>query len=189
MTQETLRRCDAAVEQELADGSYRQAFELLVEGYQHMIVGFCVKVLDDVERAEEMAQEIFLAAYQAMPHFRHDASIRTWLFAIARKQCLQASRNLYRRRRIERQHQGSIADSVHRDPASLPGDEPETRLRLVRQSLSQLPTAERALLMMRYDTGLQVAEVARILGVSVSSVRRRLTRALQRLREAMSDDA
>ncbi|MGQ4809399.1 hypothetical protein NKDENANG_02816 [Candidatus Entotheonellaceae bacterium PAL068K] len=189
MQSERLRICDAAAQRELADENYRRALEILVEGYQHMIVGFCAKVLDNVEQAEDMAQDIFLAAYQAMPRFRSDASLRTWLFAIARKQCLKASRNRYRRRRIEQHQREAIANTVHRARSPAPGESRELRFQQVQQSLTRLTTAERALLMMRYDTGLPIAEVAHILGISVSSVRRRLARALQRLREVMIDDA
>ena len=132
---------------------------------------------------------MFLAAYRAIPRFRGQASVRTWLFAIARKQCLKALRNRRRRSHLETIQRDVIAATAHRDPPLPPGEDPELQLQRLRQSLSKLNKTERAILIMRYDTGLPLTDMADILGTSVASVRRRLARALQRLREVMHHDA
>jgi RNA polymerase sigma-70 factor (ECF subfamily) len=184
-----LQTCDETVYRNLAADDYRGALEALVRGYQHVIVGFCTNMLDDASLGEEMAQEVFLAVYRAMPRFRGHASVRTWLFAIARKQCLQAIRNRRRRSYFEHTQRDTIAATAHRDPPLPPGEDPELQLQRVKHSLSKLNKAERALLIMRYDTGLPFIDIAHILGISVASVRRRLARALQHLREVMPHDA
>jgi RNA polymerase sigma-70 factor (ECF subfamily) len=180
---------DEMVERNIAAGDFRAALEALVRGYQHVVVGFCVNMLGDTTRAEEVAQEVFLAAYIAMPRFRRHASVRTWLFAIARKRCLQTLRNRRRRNFLESDRQDVIAEAVHRQPSPPPGETLEAQIQLVKQHLSHLSAMERALLMMRYDAELSVADIAHILGISVASVRRRLARALQRLREVMDREA
>jgi RNA polymerase sigma-70 factor (ECF subfamily) len=185
MDWERLRSDDEMVQGDIAAGNFRAALETLVRGYQHVMVGFCTNMLGDADQAEEVAQEVFLAVYTAMPAFRRQASVRTWLFAIARRQCLKALRNRRRRRHLERDRREVIAETAHRQPPLPPGEDLETQVQLVRQSLNQLKTSERALLMMRYDTGLSMADMAHILGLSLASVRRRLVRALQRLREVV----
>lgn len=189
MNWDKLRSYDDAVQSELADSNFRRALEILVRGYQHAVVGFCSNMLSDESQAEEVAQEVFLAAYKGLPRFRQQASVRTWLFAIARKQCLQVIRNRGRRSRIVRDKQSFIAQGVHRDPPIEPGEESEALFRLVKQGLQQIQDGERALLTMRYETGLSVADIAHILGISTASVRRRLVHALGRLREVMDSDA
>jgi RNA polymerase sigma-70 factor (ECF subfamily) len=189
MKWEQLRPYDETIHRNLAAGDFRDALEALVRGYQHVIVGFCTNMLGDPTQGEEVAQEVFLSAYRAMPGFRRQASIRTWLFAIARKQCLKMIRDRGRRSRLEHDQQQTIATTVHRHPPPAEGEDPEVRLRLVKQGLTQLDKAQRALLMMHYDTGLAVADIAHILGISPVSVRRRLARALQRLREVIGHDA
>jgi RNA polymerase sigma factor (sigma-70 family) len=82
-----------------------------------------------------------------------------------------------------------IAATAHRGPPPPPGEDPELQLQHLKHSLSTLNKAERALLIMRYDTGLPFIDIAHILGISVASVRRRLARALQHLREVMPHDA
>ena len=189
MNWEQLRGHDEAVRDDLANGEYRRALERLVNGYQHAIVGFCQNMLSDASQAEEVAQDIFLDAYKAMSRFRQDASVRTWLFAIARKKCLQTLRNRSRRRRIVHEKQSVIADTAHRDPPVGLDDDEEARLQGVKLGLSALAEERRALLTMRYDTDLSVTDMATILGVSTATVRRRLAQALGELREVINSDA
>jgi RNA polymerase sigma-70 factor (ECF subfamily) len=189
MNWDRLRSHDDAVQGHLADGDYRRALETLVQAYQHAIVGFCHNMLSDITQAEEVAQDIFLDAYKAMPRFRQQASVRTWLFAIARKKCLQVRRNRDRRRRLVQEKQSVIAQSAHRDAPTAPGEDPEVLFQLVKQGLTQLSAEEGSLLSMRYDTGLSVADIAPILGISTASVRRRLAQALGRLREVIDGEA
>jgi RNA polymerase sigma-70 factor (ECF subfamily) len=189
MNWERLRPHDEAILNDIADGDYRRALSTLVRGYQQAMVGFCHNMLGDDAWAEETAQDIFLDAYKAMPRFRRQASVRTWLFAIARKKCLQVRRNRDRRGRIHQDKQEMIAQSAHREPPETTGDDPEAILQRVRKSLEQLPGAERELLTMRYDTGLSVADIAQIRGISMATVRRRLARALETLREVIDSEA
>jgi RNA polymerase sigma-70 factor (ECF subfamily) len=189
MDWESLRVYDETIHRNLTADDYRGALEALVRGYQHVIVGFCANMLGDAHLGQEVAQDVFLAAYQALPGFRGQASVRTWLFAIARKQCLKVLRNRRRRSRLEQDQQYTIAATAHRAPPAPPGEDPEARLRLMQRGLQQLDKTKRAMLMMRYDAGLPIADMAHILGISVSSVRRRLADALQCLREVMRDDA
>ena len=178
--------CDEDVQRALASGAFPQALETLVQGYQQAVVGFCVNMVGDVHQGEDIAQDVFLAAHKALPRFRQQASVRTWLFAIARRQCLKAVRDSGRRRRLEQERQGAIAAAAHRNVPETPQDDPEVQLRLVRQGLTRLGKHERALLLMRYDTGLLLTDMAHILGISEASVRRRLAGALRHLREVMS---
>jgi RNA polymerase sigma-70 factor (ECF subfamily) len=125
--------------------------------------------------------------YAATPRFRQEASVRTWLLAIARKQCLKALRDRRRRQRLEKDQRGEIARGAHRAPPDPPGEGPEAVRQRVRDGLAQLAPAERIVLLLRYDTGLSLGEMAHVLGRSEASVRRQLTRALQRLREVIDE--
>jgi RNA polymerase sigma-70 factor (ECF subfamily) len=178
---------DALVQRLMAQGAYRQALEALVQTYQHLMVRHCTAMLGDRTHGEEVAQEVFLSAYTAMPRFRQDAALRTWLFAIARKQCLKALRDRRRRQRLEEVKHGEILRGAHRAPPAAPGEDPDALLHHIRQSLKALGRDERALLVLRYDTGLALAEIANIWGCSEATIRRQLSRALQHLREVMDE--
>ena len=107
---------DDEVQRLVARGEYRSALEALVRGYQHLIVRYCTAMLGDAGHGEEVAQEVFLGAYAALPRFRQEASLRTWLLAIARKQCLKALRDRRRRRRLEEEQRQEIVSGAHRVP-------------------------------------------------------------------------
>ena len=179
---------DAAVRRLLARGAYHPALEALVRGYQHLIVRHCVAMLGDAGQGEEVAQEVFLGAYAALPRFRRQASVRTWLLAIARKQCLKALRDRRRRRRLEEDKRDDIARGAHRAPPDPAEEDREVRRQRVRRGLDRLGTAERTVLLLRYETKLTLVEVAHVLGRSETSVRRQLARALAQLGEVLDAD-
>ena len=78
-----------------ANDKFSIAFEVLVRHYQRAVVGFCVHMLRGaVDRVEDIAQEVFLAVWKTMTQFRHEASIRTWVFAIARHHCWDVLRQM-----------------------------------------------------------------------------------------------
>jgi RNA polymerase sigma-70 factor, ECF subfamily len=178
---------DDVILRAIAVGEFRKALEALVCEYQHAVVGFCTHMLGAAHHGQEVAQEVFLGAYQAMPGFRQQASVRTWLFAIARRQCLKALRQRYRWRQLYEAHPDSIRREAHREPPTALDAQPDEWLQRVRQGLGALDTSQQALLLMRYDTGLTLSEIAHILGASEAGVRRRLTRALQDLRRKVMD--
>src|SRR5687768_5255134 len=115
---QALRICDALVEHAIADGAYPEALDQLVHGYQRVMVSFCRNQLGragEGGRAEEVAQEVFLAAYQSMPRFQRQAPLHAWLFAIARNRCLQERRNYGRRTQRLDTHRDTVAAEVHTD--------------------------------------------------------------------------
>jgi RNA polymerase sigma-70 factor, ECF subfamily len=178
---------DDEVQRLIAQGDYRAALEALVRGYQHLIVRHCTAMLGDAAHGEEVAQEVFLGAYAAMLRFRREASVRTWLLAIARKQCLKALRDRRRWRRLEEEQRQAIASGAHRAPVDPSEEDPEVLRQRVRRGLDRLGLAERTVLLLRYETGLTLVEVAHIVGRSEAGVRRQLARALEQLRTALEE--
>jgi RNA polymerase sigma-70 factor (ECF subfamily) len=176
---------DDEVQRLIAQGAYRAALEGLVRGYQHLIVRHCTAMLGDAAQGEEVAQEVFLGAYAALPRFRREASVRTWLLAIARKQCLKALRDTRRCRRREEELRHEIACGTHRTPPDPTAEDPEVLQRQVRRGLDRLGSDERTVLVLRYDTGLSLVEIAHVLGRSEATVRRQLARALEQLRRVL----
>jgi RNA polymerase sigma-70 factor, ECF subfamily len=185
MAGDTSQMGDAEVERLIARGEYRSALETLVRAYQDLIVRHCTAMLGGAGQGEEVAQEVFLGAYAAMPRFRQEASVRTWLLAIARKQCLKALRDRRRWKRLEEEKRRQIVSGAHRVPADPSAEDPEVLRQRVQRGLERLGPAERTVLLLRYETGLTLAEVAHILGQSEAAVRRQLARALAQLRRVL----
>jgi len=69
-----------------------EAFGHLVTRYQGMVYRVCIKITGEAESAKDMAQEVFIKAYKALPSFRGQSSFSTWLYRIAYRTCLDWKR-------------------------------------------------------------------------------------------------
>jgi RNA polymerase sigma-70 factor (ECF subfamily) len=147
------------------------------------------------EEVEEVAQDIFLAAYKALPGFQQQASVRTWVFAIARNRCVTYRTRDRRQRHIVANHRNAVVDAVHpHPPVSLEVDlleaaqdtREEQQRALVSHSLQRLKKQPRDLLMMYYYAELSIADIAKKLWVSETTIRRRLRAAEQQLKHIMA---
>jgi RNA polymerase sigma-70 factor, ECF subfamily len=137
-------------------------------------------LLRDRSAAEDVTAAAFERAYRKQRTFRADrGSERAWLFGIARNTALD---ELRRRKR---------AAALTADPADLesapPDDTAEAALRraAVRVALAGLGPRERELIGLKFHAGLDNAEIAAVLGVSVSNAGTQLHRAMTKLREAV----
>lgn len=149
-------------------GDYHQALDLLIRAYQHQIVAFCAYHLaDNGPLAEETAQEVFLGAFQSMASFRGEASVRTWLYAIARNKCKNERWKVWKRNRLRKDREEEIRESSHREDR---GDSPETVC--VRETLRRLRVRDRELLLSLYLYGMSVGEVAKNFRVADRTIRR-----------------
>jgi RNA polymerase sigma-70 factor (ECF subfamily) len=186
---QALRTCDALVEHAIADGAYPEALDQLVRGYQRVIVSFCRTQLGragEGGRAEDVAQEVFLAAYQSMPRFQRQAPLHAWLFGIARKRCLQERRNYGRRAQRLETHRDTVAAAVHteRPPSAEAQSMTEEELERLRVSLGHLRKWERELLLKRFCEGYTLAMLAKeSVFWSESTLRHRLAQALAHLQK------
>jgi RNA polymerase sigma-70 factor (ECF subfamily) len=181
-----LSECEKTVQDYMARGEFTLAVSVLVQHYQDVMVSYCACHLFDQEVAHEVAQEIFLAAFESLPHFRGQSTVKTWLYGIAFKKCLEAGRNRKRREALFQEHQSAIGARVHCDPPSQPEEifYQETRRRRVWHALHQLRIYERELLVLRYLEDLTYADIASILKVSQRTVERHLPRAEAKFHQA-----
>jgi len=189
-----LRPYDTQVHDALAAGDLSQAFEVLLQGYQSVVVQYCGALLGNAADGEDVAQTVFEAVWRTLPRYQPTALLRTWIFRIARNQCgkHQGRLALWGRRLLA--HRGAITVTAVPD-APLPPDrqhqEAEEQvqhqhqvLRLER-SLRRLPQGERALLMMYYHEELSFRAMAQQLRLPEATVRRAVHAAEERLRGLM----
>ncbi len=171
---------------EAAEEHFRKALEALVQGYQRSIIAFCRNMLGGhSEKADDVAQEVFLAAWRTLPTFRHQASVRTWLFAIARNQCWNVFNQSTRDAKAQ-DIQRNEGREVSFDAPLI--DEQYARKDIaarVVQGLSQLRSEDREILVLTYITEMPRAEIAQLLGIAQTTIGTRRKRALERLREVI----
>ena len=152
----------------------KDAFAELFARYREPIYGYFRRRLADAARAEELAQETFLAVLRAVTRYEPRASFRTYLYGIALMQLMAE------RRKAATREAGAELNGV--DPPA-EGD-PEAAL-AVRQALDHLAAGDREVLMLREYEQLSYAEIAALQRVPINTVRSRLFRARQALQELL----
>ena len=170
-------KSDAEVTRMVLNGE-KQAFAVLVERYERPVRAVALNVLGDYHRAADAAQDAFVKAYEKLPGLRKPASFGPWLIKIARRCAL----DLARRAPKETSLKPEVAEAI---------EGPEVRLDREKQSLlaavAKLPKPEQQVIMLRYLGANSVKEVARIVGRSVGTVTKQLSRAHNRLRKIMKE--
>ncbi|MFZ5633374.1 MAG: sigma-70 family RNA polymerase sigma factor [Bacillota bacterium] len=171
-------------------------FEKLVTMYQGRVFGLCLKLTGNRDDAEDLAQEVFIKAFHSLKGFRLEADFGTWLHRIAVNMYLNIKKKNARAPYISLDDPIStetgeisreVADTgVSGDPlASL--EEVEFR-GIVRQALGRLTEEHRAVLVLRDMEGYSYEEIARITQCSLGTVKSRINRARQALRELMGKE-
>lgn len=143
-----------------------EAFNELVKRYRNRIFNLAWQLLGDRDEAEDVAQEVFLHAFEHIGDFRYSSQVFTWLYRIAVNACKM---RLRKRRPIE------PLDEC--EPCDIDWQEVEKRWILKRQvdiALSRLPEKLRLVLVLREMHELSYEEIAQVLSVPVGTVRSRL---------------
>jgi RNA polymerase sigma-70 factor, ECF subfamily len=157
------------------------AFECLVERYYQRIDRLAQHVVGHPMTAEDITQEVFLRAYRALPRFRGEASLYSWLYRIAINLCLNYLRRQAHRVSMVEEPEEAALPAL--DPSSLL--ESQERQRLVHKAMDALPSRYRVALILRDLEGLSYQEIAAILGIPLGTVKSRLNFGKRLLREAL----
>jgi RNA polymerase sigma-70 factor (ECF subfamily) len=187
---------DVQVQAAIAAREYKRALELLAHGYVDLVFGYCVRVLnEDSARAKDVTQQVFEEVCRGIAGYRGEASVKTWLLAIAHHQCLKEMATSMRRRSLLGQHQDDVAAHLYANPPAMAESAvlSEEGLAWLTRALDQLDPEDRSILVMRFGVGvpheLSASEIAHILGISRAATYRRLQEALLHLRRMMPDAA
>jgi RNA polymerase sigma-70 factor (ECF subfamily) len=165
-------------------GHRREAAAACAREHGSALGRLSMALLGDAEDAAEIVQETLIAAHDAMDAYRAEGSVRGWLFGIARRKCARRLETRVRRqRRLRLVHD---ADSG----AQLPDEllEAERRAARVRDALEQLKPTERDAVVLRYQAGLGYREVAEACGIDEAAARKRVSRALARLKDLLGEE-
>ncbi len=171
----------------LAQEGSPAAFEELVAKYQPKVFSMALSFTRNREAADDLAQEIFLKAYLALPRFHGRSEFGTWLYRISVNHIKDFLRKRGRVREISLDDVGEVAFS-DREQAEKAEMERETEARraLVQKSVLGLPEKYRVILTLRDIQGLSYEDVSRILRLSPGTVDSRLHRARRMLRAMLA---
>ncbi len=177
---------DAAILRRFQSGDV-SAFQELVRAYQDNIYNLCSYMTGDPVNAEDIAQDVFLKAYQNLKNFRPNASIYTWLYRIAVNACIDYKRkasfeSLFR---YQQHNDETIEDEPSDDPSPEHDYESQQTRNAVRKALGRLSQKLRAVIVMKEMDGLSYDEIAQSLDISIGTVKSRISRARDELKRIM----
>jgi RNA polymerase sigma factor (sigma-70 family) len=155
------------------------AFEVLVARYQARLLTFCRHILRSREDAEDILQDVFAAAFNALLADEREINVRPWLYRIARNRCLNHMR---RRSAI-----GVDSMDIHfADMGISTGEKVFKReeFRTLVEDIGRLPETQRTALLLREMDGLSYEQVAHAMETTVPGVKSLLVRARIGLAEA-----
>ena len=178
---------EALIERELpaARRGDRAAYGRIVAACQNTVSAVALAITQDVPASEDIAQEAFLSAWRHLKRLHNPGSFLPWL--------RQITRNLARDHLRANRHRpldgegAELAIGLAADPAPEPMQRlvEDERERAAAELISALPEDSREVLLLFYREGQSSQQVAALLGISDASVRKRLSRARQSLREDM----
>ncbi len=160
-----------------------EAFGALVVAHRPTVVRIARHLLGDAATAEDVAQDVLVRLQAALPGFRGDAALGTWLYRVTLNLCRDYQR------RDKRRHDDVDVDAAAGSPALTVDAHPgravdhQHLVELVRAAIDTLPAQQKEAVMLRYLEDMSYAEIARVTDTPQGTVASRVFRALQRLGE------
>ena len=158
----------------------KAAYEKLYDRYAPLVRAVCYDTTGNIADAQDLAQDVFMRAYEKLEHLRNSESFGKWLVGIARLRCKE-----WRRQRLRSQNKNvglNDAKAVVSDPPN------DSRIELLRKMITTLPEKERLALHTFYLLGSSAEAGRRTMGLSRSGFYRVLERARKRLEKLMSGE-
>ena len=164
-------------------GGDHSAYAALVDKHKDMVFTIAVKILRNREEAEEVAQDVFLKAFNALSSFKGDARFSTWLYRIAYNTAISQSR---RKKPVFSAIDDEMIDNYTTDAVGRSVNElgREEQIEAVNHVMENLPEEENLLLTLFYKKEKTIEDIAEITGYSQSNVKVKL----YRIRKRMYDD-
>ena len=163
-------------------GERRVSFTLLVERYQKRIYFAARKMTGgDHDEADEIAQETFVKAYEALDGFRGEAKFYTWVYRIMMNAVIYKSRRKRIRKDVELEDVENVIESEDASPIEM--IERAEMTKLIEEAIEQLPPKQREVFLMRFYDEMPYEEIAAILGTSVGGLKANYFHAARKITE------
>ncbi len=162
-----------------------QAFATIVKRFQATIMTLCVAILRDRQAAEELAQDVFVQAYQRLDTFDARRPMKPWLVQIAHRLALQRWRQ--RAREMDLLDTAAKLEREQRDAGPADRLQVDEESHLLWQAVHELPLGERTAVVLHYRESMTVHEVATAMGVSPGTVKTHLFRARAKIQVKLRD--
>ncbi|MBS1933220.1 MAG: sigma-70 family RNA polymerase sigma factor [Bacteroidetes bacterium] len=163
----------------------QQIFAQLVERYQNYVFTLVLRMVESREDAEEVSQDIFVKAYRSLADFRGDSKFSTWLYTIART----SSITFLRKKKLDTismDNEKTFVQAENRESSFKANIiEQKSRQAMVNEAIAMLSPDDAQIITLFYKAEQSLEEMGKILGMEPNTVKVKLHRARQRLKEKM----
>jgi RNA polymerase sigma-70 factor (ECF subfamily) len=173
---ELVARC----QEELPDKT--EAYLELLQKYEPMVYGTCLRMLGNVQDAEETCQDAFVRVFHKIHQFEGRSAFKTWLFRVVYNFCMTKRRNLATKRERNTTISDEITQEAKAQQANQQADE-SAHKEAVQNALGKLSDDDREVIVLRFFSELSLEEIADVLELKLSATKMRLYRALDRFKE------
>jgi RNA polymerase sigma-70 factor, ECF subfamily len=174
----------------------KDAFDELVLSHKDRVFNLCYWFVGDYQDANDLAQDVFFKAFKALKNFRFESAFSTWIYRIAVNTCKNRLKSIQYRLKKKFVHLNNTA-AAKNNPGVEIADEsssPEIELgrkeksRLIQTAINSLPTEKKAVVVLRDIEGLSYEEISSVTGFNLGTVKSKLARARQDLREKLKGE-
>jgi RNA polymerase sigma-70 factor (ECF subfamily) len=167
------------------------AFEMLVEAYQKKIFNLAFRMIGNYDDAGDLAQEALIRVYKSIAGFKEQSSFSTWIYRITTNVCLDEIRKRKNKKVLSLDEEIHVEDGEMQrqiesdDPLPEEVFEREELRQIVGDAIASLPEEQRTVLTLRDLQGLSYEEIADILDCPGGTVKSRINRARQALKNVL----
>ena len=166
------------------EGEYEPAFNEIVENYSERLYWHVRRFVCSHEDTNDILQDIFIKIWGALPSFRGDSRIYTWLYRIATNETLNYLRKIRRENAISYEDVGEmLATRIDEDP-NFNGDSLQRELH---KAIQRLPEKQRLVFNMRYFDEMKYEEIAEITGTSEGALKASYHHAYNKIKDALEN--
>lgn len=151
-------------------------FEILFRNLYLPLGMYALRMVEDIDRVEDLVQEAFLKSWKQIEEGREIANFKSWMYRCVRNECISFLRS--RKELVDINELPEIGEET------IDNSERDAR---IWQAVDSLPEKCREIFLMSKRDGMTGEEIAAELGISIKTVKNQLTKALARMRESLSN--
>lgn len=149
-------------------GSREKGFTMMVKKYQRRLYWHLRRMLIDHDDTDDVLQNTLLNAWRALPDFRHDSQLFTWLYRIATNEALSFIKKSRRQDLIAYENGGQELSMLVDTSPHVSGDEISMKLQ---KAILMLPARQRLVFNMKYFDEMKYTDISEVLGTSVGALK------------------
>lgn len=160
------------------------AYQRLINRCRQMVSSIALAIVKDLDRSEDIAQQVFIHVWQQLPQLREASSFLPWVRQITRYQAFHGLRDEKARRELDSDDAETVlAEFIDPDASPELWHGRAEQSQLLQQFLDALPAESREILLLFYREEQSSSQVAALLGISEANVRKKLQRVRESLKE------